>query len=250
MLLQPKNWAVFQHYKDRCPPWIKLHRDLLNDRVFMCLPLASKALAPLLWLLASESKDGTFDGSLDELVFRLHITPKDYQDGVKPLIDKGFFVVASGVLAECYQVAIPEREGETEKEKEKETEAKKKATVVACPPDVGLQEWEDWLSLRKAKKAPVTETVLKSARKEAEKAGISLNAFLTIWCARGSQGLEASWLKSDEKQNQTETVYQRSMRLKMQEAVPSIAKQAPYQDASDFFRTIDMESQKAIEVNK
>jgi uncharacterized protein YdaU (DUF1376 family) len=131
-----------------------------------------------------------------------------------------------------------------------DTKHKKKATVVACPPDVGLQEWEDWLSLRKAKKAPVTETVLKSARKEAEKAGISLNAFLTIWCARGSQGLEASWLKSDEKQNQTETVYQRSMRLKMQEAVPSIAKQAPYQDASDFFRTIDMESQKAIEVNK
>lgn len=120
MLLQPKNWGVFQHYKDRCPPWIKLHRDLLNDRVFMCLPLASKALAPLLWLLASESKDGTFDGSLDELVFRLHITPKDYQDGVKPLIDKGFFVVASGVLAECYQDAIPETEGETEIETKKE----------------------------------------------------------------------------------------------------------------------------------
>jgi uncharacterized protein YdaU (DUF1376 family) len=131
-----------------------------------------------------------------------------------------------------------------------DTKHKNKATVVACPPDVGLQEWQDWLSLRKAKKAPVTETVLKSARKEAEKAGITLNAFLTIWCARGSQGLEASWLRSDEKQNQTETVYQRSMRLKMQEAVPSIAKQAPYQDASDFFRTIDMDSQKAIEVNK
>jgi uncharacterized protein YdaU (DUF1376 family) len=73
------------------------------------------------------------------------------------------------------------------------------ATVVACPPDVGLQEWEDWLSLRKAKKAPVTETVLKSARKEAEKAGMSFNAFLTIWCARGSQGLEANWLRSNDK---------------------------------------------------
>jgi hypothetical protein len=122
MLLQPKNWAVFQHYKDRCPPWIKLHRDLLNDRVFMCLPLASKALAPLLWLLASESKNGTFDGSVEELVFRLHITPKDYQDGVKPLIDKGFFVVASGVLAECYQDAIPETEREGETERETKTE--------------------------------------------------------------------------------------------------------------------------------
>jgi hypothetical protein len=119
MLLQPKNWAVFQHYKDRCPPWIKLHRDLLNDRVFMCLPLASKALAPLLWLLASETKDGQFDGSMDELMFRLHITPKEYDDGLRPLIDKGFFVIASGVLADCKHVAIPETE--TEREEEAET---------------------------------------------------------------------------------------------------------------------------------
>lgn len=82
-----------------------------------------------------------------------------------------------------------------------DTVHKKKATVVACPPDVGKQEWEDWLSLRKAKKAPVTETVIKSARKEAEKAGITLNAFLTIWCARGSQGLQADWLKTNERQS-------------------------------------------------
>lgn len=81
-----------------------------------------------------------------------------------------------------------------------DTVKKKKATVVACPPDVGIQEWEDWLSLRKAKKAPVTETVIKSARKEAEKAGITFNAFLTIWCARGSQGLQAEWLKTNERQ--------------------------------------------------
>jgi hypothetical protein len=196
MLLQPKNWAVFQHYKDRCPPWIKLHRDLLNDRVFMCLPLASKALAPLLWLLASESKDGTFDGSLDELVFRLHITPKDYQDGVKPLIDKGFFVVASGVLADCYQDAIPERERETETETK--TERKKNATSVACPPDVGEQVWQDWLSLRKSKKASVTETVVNGARQEAQKLGWPLEQFLIEWCTRGSQGLKAEWVKPDQ----------------------------------------------------
>jgi hypothetical protein len=198
MLLQPKNWAVFQHYKDRCPPWIKLHRDLLNDRVFMCLPLASKALAPLLWLLASESKDGTFDGSLDELVFRLHITPKDYQDGVKPLIDKGFFVVASGVLAECYQDAIPEREREGETETETKTERKKNATSVACPSDVAEQVWQDWLSLRKSKKASVTETVVNGARQEANKLGWPLEQFLIEWCTRGSQGLKAEWVKPDQ----------------------------------------------------
>jgi hypothetical protein len=146
MLLKPKNWAVFQHYKDRCPPWIKLHRDLLNDRVFMCLPLASKALAPLLWLLASESKDGVFDGSLDELVFRLHITPKDYEDGIKPLIHKGFFVVASGVLAECYQDAIPETEREGETERETKTEKKQISNRgTRLPVDfVYPKEWADF----------------------------------------------------------------------------------------------------------
>lgn len=143
MLLQPKNWAVFQHYKDRCPPWIKLHRDLLNDRVFMCLPIASKALAPLLWLLASEAKDGKFDGSLDELVFRLHISPKEYEDGVKPLIDKGFFIIASGVLAESYQVAIPETEGETEIETETK-ERKKTKRGSRFPTDFQIPD--DWVS--------------------------------------------------------------------------------------------------------
>lgn len=117
MKLIPKNWKEFQHYKDRCPPWIKLHRDLLNDREFMCLPLASKALAPLLWLLASEEKDGCFQADSEELVFRLRIAIKDIEAGLKPLIDKGFFIIASGVLAGRKQGAIPEgeREGEAEK---------------------------------------------------------------------------------------------------------------------------------------
>jgi hypothetical protein len=98
-------------------------------------------------------------------------------------------------------VVLPTGKERNGKEVEKERNAPKvAATKVACPDDVGLQEWEDWLALRKAKKAPVTETVLKSARSEAEKAGMTLNSFLIIWCARGSQGLQADWLKTNERQ--------------------------------------------------
>jgi hypothetical protein len=122
MRLVPKNWEKFQHYRDRCPPWIKLHKDLLNDRAFMCLPIASKALAPLLWLLASESKDGSFDASVEELQFRLRISAKDITSGLEHLISNGFFLHASNVLAECLQDAIPEREGERETETETERE--------------------------------------------------------------------------------------------------------------------------------
>ena len=188
MLLQPKNWAVFQHYKDRCPPWIKLHRDLLNDRAYMRLPIASKAIAPMLWLLASESKDGVFDGSLDELVFRLHITPKEYQDGVKPLIDNDFFNVVSGVIAECKQVAIPETEGETE------TKTEKKATSVATPVGVSDSVWQEFKSLRKAKKAPITQRAIDAITNEANKAGWTLEKALEECVVRGWQAFKADWV--------------------------------------------------------
>lgn len=114
MRLIPKNWKAFQHYNDRCPPWIKLHRDLLNDRAFMSLPVASKALAPLMWLLASESKDGSFDASTEELAFRLRLSVDEIEAGLKPLINSGFFLDASTLLAPCLQVATPEREKEGE----------------------------------------------------------------------------------------------------------------------------------------
>lgn len=190
MLLQPKNWAVFQHYKDRCPPWIKLHRELLNNRSYICLPLASKALAPMLWLLASESKDGIFDGSLDELVFRLHITPKEYEDGLKPLIDKDFFVIVSGVLAERLQTAIPETETETERE----TKREKKATSIAPPEGVSIIVWQDFLTLRKAKRAPMTQRVLDGLIKESKKAGWTLEQALEECCLRGWQAFKADWV--------------------------------------------------------
>jgi len=173
MLLQPKNWAVFQHYKDRCPPWIKLHRDLLNDRSYMRLPIASKALAPMLWLLASESKDGVFDGSLDELVFRLHITEKDYQAGVKPLIDNNFFTVVSGVLAERLQTAIPETERETETKKEKKTLGKRLASDFSFP-----KEWEEFCQTERPELSPVK----------------TFDQFKDYWIAQaGQKGVKLDW---------------------------------------------------------
>ncbi|QRI92428.1 hypothetical protein JQN63_11310 [Delftia lacustris] len=57
------------------------------------------------------------------------------------------------------------------------------------------QTWTDWLTLRNGKNAPVSETVLRMAVSEADKANLSLEDFLQIWCFRGTQGLQADWLK-------------------------------------------------------
>jgi hypothetical protein len=119
MALRPKNWEKFQHYKQRRPPWIKFHRSLLDDYEFHCLPLASRALAPMLWLLASEADNGEIDGDTVALSFRLRMTEKDLLDALKPLIDKGMFENASIMLATRLQDACLETEAEAERETEK-----------------------------------------------------------------------------------------------------------------------------------
>jgi len=53
--LTVKHWNEFQHYKDRNPPWIKLHRAVLDDYRFLALPDASKGHLMLLWLFASQN---------------------------------------------------------------------------------------------------------------------------------------------------------------------------------------------------
>lgn len=88
-----------------------------------------------------------------------------------------------------------------DKEEDKEREEGKKqprAGALSRPDDVAEQTWADWSQLRKTKKAPVTQTVLNGARREAAKAGIPLETFLQIWCVRGSQGMQAEWITAND----------------------------------------------------
>lgn len=130
MKLIPKNWDNFQHYKHRSPPWIKLHRNLLDDMQYQRLPIASKALAPMLWLLASESNDGVIHRSAEEIAFRLRMTEKEVISAIKPLIDNGFFIEDSNMLAESLQDATTEK-SRVEKEKSKRESKSKTPTPIA-----------------------------------------------------------------------------------------------------------------------
>ncbi len=53
--LEIPNWDEFQHYKDRNPPWIKLHNQILENYEFTCLPDATKAHLLCIWMLASRT---------------------------------------------------------------------------------------------------------------------------------------------------------------------------------------------------
>ncbi|BBZ94298.1 hypothetical protein BRDID11004_47990 [Bradyrhizobium diazoefficiens] len=142
MALVPKNWKEFQHYRDRKPAWIKLHGAILDDFEYFRLPVASKALAPLLWLLAREYDEGEITASLEEIAFRMRMPVPDLIEALRPLIAAKFFFydkdlpecfqTASSPLAASKQAAIPEREKEEEGEKEKETERHSPSTVSAA----------------------------------------------------------------------------------------------------------------------
>jgi uncharacterized protein YdaU (DUF1376 family) len=77
---------------------------------------------------------------------------------------------------------------------------------IHTPDGVALTLWSDFLILRRAKKLPITNTALDGIKREADKAGITLNEAITICCERGWGGFKADWLKAEavakEKENQ------------------------------------------------
>jgi hypothetical protein len=109
--LRVKNWRQFQHYRDRNPPWIKLHFALLSSPDWVTLNDASRVLAIASMLIASRN-DGLVptDSAYLRRVAYLNSKPN-----FKPLIDCGFLESASNCLQLKAQAdAIPETETETE----------------------------------------------------------------------------------------------------------------------------------------
>ena len=72
--------------------------------------------------------------------------------------------------------------------------------TFAPPNGVTDSVWQDWLSLRKTKKAAVTQTAIDGIAREASKAGVSLQTALETCCARGWTGFKAEWLKDKAEQ--------------------------------------------------
>lgn len=137
MILTPKNWKSFQHYKERTPSWIKLHKGLMTDFEFVRLPVASRALAPMLWLLASEYEDGSINASIEKIAFRVHMGVDELRAALTPLIDSGFFD-ASEVLAAPLATCLP-REEDIGKRTSEEREKKSRS---ASPPNEDFENFK------------------------------------------------------------------------------------------------------------
>lgn len=71
-----------------------------------------------------------------------------------------------------------------------------------CPDEVDQRVWDDFMVIRKAKKAPMSETALRGIVREADKAGFSLQQAIEECCARNWQGFKADWIRGTTAQGQ------------------------------------------------
>lgn len=79
--------------------------------------------------------------------------------------------------------------------KEPSIEPSKEPSGKHQPPDVSDVVWGDFGRLRTAKKAPITATAIAGIRREADKAGWSMQAALEQCCERGWTGFRADWVQ-------------------------------------------------------
>ena len=105
-----------------------------------------------------------------------------YQNGNSELPKRSF-----GVTKTVHTIDNPKRQYQ-------KTIPKDNTRAIALAPDgISNQVWEDFKTLRKSKKAPITKTALAGISREASKAGISLQTALQACCERGWQGFKADW---------------------------------------------------------
>jgi len=77
--------------------------------------------------------------------------------------------------------------------------------------DVPEQIAKDWLAVRKAKRAPLTETVLEELKLEAGKAGITVAEAVAISAKNSWQGFKATWLNKQGVVNGKSSVFEQTM---------------------------------------
>lgn len=111
----------------------------------------------------------------------------------EPPFDDELFNEAARVVSETEATS----ESPPEKKQKKPRKARTSFATVERPDDLPEQLWQDWLALRKAKRAPLNTTTINTFRAEAQKAGISFEEAVSFSVANGYQGFKADWYRKN-----------------------------------------------------
>ncbi len=147
--LRIREWGEFQHYKDRDPPWIKLHRKLLTSRTWVGSDDASRVLAIALMLLAA----GTDNKIPADPAYLKRVAYLNSDPDWMPLVRAGFIdlIDENGDLLADASKPLSKRTKRSPEERREEAEKRQsraEKTSVAQERDVGPVDrvFEHWRS--------------------------------------------------------------------------------------------------------
>lgn len=133
-----KNWDSYQHYKDRSPPWIKLHREMLSSQTWVMLDDDKKALAVACMLLAAATDNKIpFDAAYVQRVAYLKSLPDFSQ-----LLEFDFIEIIDEIPKVAITPLADASKPYSEKSRE-ETEKRQNGHQSVVPTDVTLV-FEHW----------------------------------------------------------------------------------------------------------
>lgn len=180
------------------------------------LPLAEKAV--LLCLCDHANDDGECWPSMARVARRSSMSERTAQRAIKGLRERGILswddapgrshkftidprrIVTPDNLSPPTMTTKPPTQchptPDTVSPKPSRTVSEPSKNNMARKPDgVSDMVWQDFQQLRKAKRAPLTETALAAIEREAGAAGWTLEAALSECSARGWQAFKAAWVK-------------------------------------------------------
>ena len=200
-------------------PWFRLYSEFAHDPKIQMLPEAmQRRYVMLMCLRCSEVLETLHE---TEIAFQLRLSTDELDETKQLFISKNFidkhwnllnwdkrqFVSDSSTMRVARhreKKKQPSNGNETlqkrpsnaiDTDTDTETEQIQKRTTSVAPPDgVSNSVWQEFKSLRKAKKAPITQRAIDAISNEAKQIGWSLEKALEECVVRGWQAFKADWV--------------------------------------------------------
>lgn len=211
-------------------PWFRLYTEIIDDEKIRLLAFedrwhyvailccknaglldAGDSQAMLMRKLGV--KLGLASRELEAALLRLEEVGLIHADTAQPVSwdDRQFLSDSSTARVKAYrerkkrQCNVSETAQDTDTDTDTEEEKKQKTTRApsahALLPDVPPELVDDFVRLRKAKRASVTQTAVDGIRREANKAGYTMEQAIRTCCERGWQGFKAEWVTGNNRNN-------------------------------------------------
>lgn len=192
--LRVRNWTQFQHYKDRNPPWIKLHFALLSSEDWVTLDDASKLLAVVCMLVASRNEGMVPNNP----AYLKRVAYLDRLPKLKPLIDCGFLEIpqADAIRLQANDSAAqadarPETETDTDKTvepngslSETSSDAAVKSGKAKSYPDAFEAFWKSYPRTPNMSKSKALVSWNKLSAVDRQKCSASITAYIAFLASK------------------------------------------------------------------